>query len=144
MQNASGLRLLGPLLMTTTQEDLVLEEPQFTATPARWTLTRLTTRGPSSSTTESPPMTEAHLVTFNGSPRHAHSLVECLEREGVRVAWTPPAETRGAAGEVIGSVVISIATKGPAASVTAAVRRFQTDYPGQGHVQVDWQPFGVA
>jgi hypothetical protein len=89
-------------------------------------------------------MTEVHLVTFNGTPRHAHSLVECLEREGLDVAWTPPAETRGDAGEVIGSVVISIATHGPEASVRAAVRRFQTDYPGHGHVQVDWQPFGVV
>ena len=57
-------------------------------------------------------MTEAHLVTYKGMPRYAHTLVECLQAEGVEVSWTPPEEPRGGVAEVIGSVVSAIAVDG--------------------------------
>ena len=82
-------------------------------------------------------MTEAHLVTYNGMPRYAHTLVECLEAEGVQVSWEPPAEERGGVAEVIGSVVSSIATHGPETAVHAGVDRFRSAFPGKGRVAVD-------
>jgi hypothetical protein len=82
-------------------------------------------------------MPEAHLVTYDGSPGNAHSLVDCLEAAGVRVAWTLPSQTRGA-GEVIRSVVINMSTRATIGRVWAGVHRFQNDFPGKGHVQVDW------
>jgi hypothetical protein len=83
-------------------------------------------------------MTEAHLVSYNGSPAFAHLLVEYLEAEGVLVSWAPPAETRGGLGEVIASVVISITANAPVTAVLAGVRRFQAENPGKGDIQVDW------
>jgi hypothetical protein len=82
-------------------------------------------------------MTEAHVVTYNGMPRYAHTLVECLQAEGVEVSWTPPEETRGGVAEVIGSFVTAIATDGPETAVHAGVDRFRSDFPGKGRVQVD-------
>ncbi len=43
-------------------------------------------------------MTEAHLVTYTGTPR---VFAGVLEDEGAQISWTPPEETRGGAGEFI-------------------------------------------
>ena len=80
---------------------------------------------------------EEHLVTYNGMPRYAHTLVECLEAEGVQVSWTPPAEDRGGVAEVLGSVVAAIAVNGPETAVNAGVDRFRAGFPGKGRVQVE-------
>ena len=84
-------------------------------------------------------MTQAHLVTYNGMPRYAHTLVECLEAEGVEVSWLPPPEDRGGVAEVLGSLVAEIAVTGPETSVRAGVDRFRSDFPGKGRVDVDEQ-----
>jgi hypothetical protein len=82
-------------------------------------------------------MPEDHLLTYNGMPRYAHTLVECLEAEGLRVSWTPPVEDRGGVAEVLGSVVTAITVNGPETAVNAGVDRFRSSFPGKGRVQVE-------
>jgi hypothetical protein len=81
-------------------------------------------------------MPEAHLVTFNGRADTAHCLVDCLEAAGVDVrVWTLPTEPRGG---FVRPVIINMSTRAAMGRLRAGVHRFQSDFPGRGHVQVDW------
>ncbi len=89
--------------------------------------------------TEPLAMTQGHLIRYNGMPRYAHSLVECLEAEGVQVSWLPPPEVRGGVAEVLGALAAEIVVTGPESSVYAGVDRFRSHFPGKGRVDVDEQ-----
>lgn len=46
-------------------------------------------------------------ITYGGPAPLAPMLVTMLEREGVRVTWTPPLEQRGAGTEVVIGMIAS-------------------------------------
>jgi hypothetical protein len=82
-------------------------------------------------------------ITYRGNPPWHTALVQFLEKEGVRVEWSPPAEAeeRGIFGADANEVVVSLISTGTAAAIAYAVHRFRNYGPrSKGKVEIEGEP----
>jgi hypothetical protein len=83
-------------------------------------------------------------IVYRGQPPWHTALVQFLEKEGVRVEWSPPTqeEPRGLGADAH-QIVVSLTTMGTWAAIAAAVKRFRNYGPkDKGKVEVEGEPPG--
>jgi hypothetical protein len=77
-------------------------------------------------------------ITYHGDTARVGALVQMLERQGVRVDWSPPEERRGLGADA-NEVIVNLVSTGSVVAIAAAVKQFRTRFP-RHKIEVEGEP----